>query len=133
MRKHVKSHKNVEHERRKDERICKNFILSYFEKSRPQEKYELTQLKNIGKGGMCFVTSRKFEPGTQINIELHTPYLAETTYLEGVVRESHEKAKDLLYETRLQFECLDPQAEFLLAKLIEFFLNGEKGTHEETR
>lgn len=126
---HRLQHK-TEKERRQNPRLERNFILSYFDKARPQTKFELTQLKNIGKGGMCFVTSQKFEPGTKMELELKTPYLAEATYLEGRVLESHEKVEGMLYETRLQFEFLDPKGEFLLAKLIEFFVKGEKGAHE---
>ncbi len=79
---------------------------------------------------MCFIASQKFDPRTKIGVELTTPYLAETTYLEGTVLESREKVKDMIYETRLKFECLDSQAEFLLAKLIEFFTNGEQTSHD---
>lgn len=122
------SHKNNEPERRKSPRIAKNFILSYFDKAHPDEKFELTQLKNIGRGGMCFITSREFTPGTKMGIELTTPYLAETTYLDGTVQESHEKIKGMIYETRIMFESLNSEAEYLLAELVEFFDDGkEKG------
>lgn len=122
------SHKNNEPERRKSPRISKNFILSYFDKAHPDEKFELTQLKNIGRGGMCFITSREFTPGTKMGIELTTPYLAETTYLDGTVQESHEKIKGMIYETRIMFESLNSEAEYLLAELVEFFDDGkEKG------
>ena len=114
-------------ERRKSKRIRKNFILSYFEKNFPQRRYELTQLKNIGRGGMCFITSKQFETGIKIGIELKTPYLAEATHLEASVLESHEKVKNMIYETRVKFESLDPEGEFLLAKLIEFSASGENG------
>ena len=118
--------KKGDSERRRYKRINKHFILTYFDKSNPSRKQEITQLKNISMGGMCFVTSSRFESGTQMGIELKTPYLADTTYLEGVVLESHEKVLDIIYETRLKFEFLNPQAEFLLAKIIEFFINEEK-------
>ena len=114
-------------ERRQYERIKKNFILSYFDKENPNRKYELTQLKNISQGGMCFITTQPFEKGKLIGIELRTPYLADTTYLEGEVLQSHEKVKAMLYETRLRFKLLNAQAEFLLTKLIEYFLQEENG------
>src|SRR3990167_910362 len=119
----------MDQERRRSQRIRKHFILSYFEKDYPDRRYELTQLKNISHGGMCFITSQKFNPGVKLGIELKTPYVAETTYLEGVVLESHEKIRSMIYETRLKFEFLDPQGEFCVAKLIEFFVNGENGGH----
>ncbi len=129
-RKPAKPQTKIENERRNSQRIHKNFILSYFDKANPEQRYELTQMKNIGMGGMCFIASQKFEPYTKIGIELTTPYLAETTYLEGIVLGSHEKVKDMIYETRLKFECLDSQAEFLLVRLIEFFSNGEQASHD---
>lgn len=115
----------LKEERRRHKRIKKNFILTYFEVSNPSQKFEITQLKNIGKGGICFITTRPFPASTKIGIELKTPYLSGTTYLEGIALESHEKIKNLLYETRLQFTSVEPQAEFLLNKVIEYFTNGE--------
>jgi hypothetical protein len=50
-----------------------------------------------------------------------TPYLSGTTHLQGVVKESHEKMKDRIYETRLEFEPLGTEAKVLLEKLIELF------------
>ena len=119
----------MDQDRRRSRRIRKHFILSYFEKEHPDCRHELTQLKNISHGGMCFITSQKFNLGIKLGIELKTPYVAETTYLEGVVLESHEKVRNMIYETRLKFEFLDPQGEFWVAKLIEFFVNGENGSH----
>jgi hypothetical protein len=121
---------NPKDERRRNPRILKNFILSYFEKSQPDKKFEITQLRNISQGGMCFVTSQSLPAGLKIGVELRTPYLAETSHLYGEVLQSHDKVKGILYETRIRFEPLDPEAEFLLSKLIELFLNGDKTYHE---
>ena len=123
-------HKKGQEERRKYKRIKKNFLLTYYDKADPSKEYEITQLKNISMGGMCFITNQSFEPSIILAIKLRTPFLSDTTYIEGVVLESHEKVGELLYETRLQFQQLNPQAEFLLAKLIEFFIhNGERNSH----
>ncbi len=110
-------------ERRKNKRIKKHFLLSYYLKENPEDKHEMTQLKNISLGGLCFITTRPYAPGTVIGIDLNTPYLSDTTYLEGVVLESHETAKGILYNTRLKFKDLTPEAEFLLKKIMDFFAN----------
>ncbi len=120
-----KEEEALKEERRFHKRIKKNFILTYFDVNNPSVKFEITQLKNISKGGICFITTRTFPASTQIGIELKTPYLSGTTYLEGTVLESHEKIKNLLYETRLEFAPLEAPAEFLLNKLIEYFVNGD--------
>lgn len=114
-------------DRREHKRIKKNFILAYFDKNTPQEKFELTQLKDISKGGLRFITTRSFPSGTFLGIELKTPYISETTYLEGEVLDCTEKVKNMIYETRLQFTLLNTQAEFILNKLIEYFENKENG------
>src|SRR5689334_19726005 len=85
-------------ERRRSDRVKKNFILTYYNKSDPAHKYEITQLKNIGMGGMCFITSKPYALGTILGIDLKTPYLSDTTKLEGRVLESHEKVKNIIYE-----------------------------------
>ena len=128
MKKPDDSEKNFE-ERRKLKRLNKNFLLTYFELNNAGQKYEITQMKNISLGGMCFIATRPLEHMSKIGVELKTPYLADTTYVEGIVLESHEKVKNMIYEIRLKFEELNPQAEFLLNKLIEFFINGEKKSH----
>ena len=112
-------------DRRRYIRIKKSFLLTYFDKSQPGKKFEITQLKNISLGGMCFITSHGFDPATELSIELKTPYLAETTHLTGVVLESHEKMKNRIYETRLEFKDLDTEAKILLEKLMSYFLNGK--------
>ena len=117
-------------ERRRHKRIHKTFILTYFVLTDPDKKYEITQLKNISLGGLCFITSKPYEPSVKLGVELKTPYLTDTTHLEGVVLESIEKINDLLYETRVIFEGLTPDAEFLLSKLIEFFIEEQKREKE---
>lgn len=117
-------------EKRKEPRIEKNFVLTYFKKAIPNEKFEVTQLKNISRGGVCFITTRAFEPATEMGLEMQTPYLAESVYLSGVVLASHEKATNLLYETRLQFTNLSPESEIILDKLIAFFKNKEGSKNE---
>ena len=117
-------------ERRRYERIKKSFILSYFDLKKPDHKFEITQLKNISLGGMCFVTTQNFNSSSKLGVELKTPYIAGTTYLEGTVLQSHEKMKGTIYETRLEFDALDTEAKILLEKLMEFFIDAKDHTHE---
>ena len=111
-------------EKRRFRRIAKHFIMTYSIKGEPDDQFEITQLKNISLGGMCFITTQAFASSTILGIHLRTPYLTEATYFEGVVLESNPKIKGLLYETRLEFKTLAPDAEFLLKKINEVFLNG---------
>jgi len=121
-----KKNENENIERRKYIRMSKNFILSYNIKGKPSITHKVSQLKNISKGGICLITKQSYDPSTLLTIELRTPYLADVTQFEGTVLQSHEKISNIIYETRLQFNELSPQAEFLLQKLEEFFKQ-EKG------
>ena len=114
-------------DRRQYVRINKQYILSYFNKDNPDDKHEITQLKNISLGGMCFVASKSLNKGRCLGISLRTPYLSETTYFEGTVLESMEKAKNLIYEVRLEFSGLNVQAESLIKKIMEVFFSSKGG------
>ena len=120
----------VRPERRKYLRIKKHFILSFYDKKAPMIKHEVSQLKNISMGGTCLVTVRSYAPLSQLVMQLKTPYLAGTIQLEGTVLESREKVPNVLYETRLVFDTLSPQAEFVLNKIVNYFQEGNKKSHE---
>lgn len=108
-------------ERRRYIRIEKHFIITYRDNDDPGVKVEVSQLKNISMGGMCCVTARKYAPSTKMHIELKTPYVSRPVPLRGAVLDSAEKVPGIIYETRLVFDQLDNQAEFVLKKIVELF------------
>lgn len=112
---------NPQEERRRYVRIEKHFIISYHAKDDPTAHYEISQLKNISLGGMCFIAQRAYSTSTVISIELKTPYISEATHVEGVVLESKEKIPGMIYETRLSFTELSEEGKFVLAKIVEIF------------
>ncbi len=117
-------------ERRKYLRIKKSFIMSYYLQTEPAIRYKVTQLKNISKGGMCFITAQKYDPSAKIIVELRTPYLADTTLLYGTVLESQEKIPNIIYETRIRYDELSREANLLLGKLEELFRKGVINANE---
>lgn len=120
-----KKKKQDQDERRAHRRVKKHFLLRYFTVEKPEEKIDLTQMKNISHGGMCFITAQEFPVGTKMGVELNTPFLTDVTHLTGIVRGSVEKTRDLIYETRLEFDDLNADAQFVLNKLMEFFNNSD--------
>ena len=117
-------------ERRRYVRIEKHFIITYYDKNDPQVKRNVSQLKNISLGGICFVTSEQYTPKTEMGFELKTPYVADAVYIEGVILESREKIPNMIYETRLSFNNVSPEAQLILNKVIDTFakLSREKNT-----
>ena len=120
----------IRRERRHYHRIKRHFIISYYDKNVPLIKHEMSQLKNISLGGTCFVASQDFKPGTKLTLELKTPYLAGMVHLDGTVLESQERLANILYETRLIFDPLTEQAEFVLKKIVEHFQQGYRENNE---
>lgn len=116
----------VKNERRQYVRIGKNLILSYFLPQDPSRKFDMSQMKNLSRGGICFVTTESFPPMTRLAVEFMTPYLTETSALTGVVIESTEKIPGLLFETRMKFENLSPVATKFLEEMISYFMLEDK-------
>ncbi len=108
-------------ERRQYKRINKNFIVRYYELDNPDAKYEASQIKNLSLGGMCLITQKAFPPSCRLVIELKTPFRAEDTPLGGVVLESHERIKGVIYETRIKFTSVTAETAFVLNKIMEHF------------
>jgi c-di-GMP-binding flagellar brake protein YcgR len=117
-------------ERRQYQRIRKHFILTYYDYNHPAVRYDASQLKNLSLGGMCLITSTAFSPSTRLGIELKTPFVSDLTHLEGIVLESREKIKDIIYETRLKFEDMPEATKAVLNKIIIHFEKEESLGHE---
>lgn len=111
-------------ERRQFIRIDRNFILTYAEKDHPNVRNEMTQVRNISRGGVCFVSTRTFVVSTILLIEMRTPFTTGSVHLEGVVLESRERIKNLIYDVRLQFQNLQPQAAEILEKIEQHSTKG---------
>ena len=114
-------------ERRNYTRVERSFIVSYFDKNDPQTKHNISQIKNMSLGGICFVTSQLYAPGTKLGIELRTPFIVDAIEIQGTVLESKEKIPGILCETRLKFEELNPDTTSILKKIVETFLKISEG------
>ena len=110
-------------ERRQHPRIRKNYIIRFSEKDNPSVKFEVSQIENISRGGICFASTLAFKEGAELMIELRTPYMADTIYLEGHVLESREKIKGMIYHNRFQFHEVTPLAESVLEKIEKYNTN----------
>lgn len=110
-------------ERRKHVRVDRNFILTYFDKTAPNVKNEITQLRNISRGGICFVATRSFPISVELVIEMRTPFTTGTVLFEGVVLESRERIRNMIYDVRLEFRNVQPGAMEILEKIEQYGIN----------
>ena len=110
-------------ERRQYIRIKKNYIIRFCDKANPSLKFEVSQVENVSKGGLCFTSTIKFNEGDDLAIELRTPYVADTIYLEGHILHSRETVKGLLYANRLRFHDVSPESADVLEKIEKYNLH----------
>jgi len=96
-------------ERRKFQRLDIDFVVSY--KVKPKsELCDLSQTKNVSQGGMLLTTNCQFEAGTFLDMIIKVPFVKQKIEVVGRVVVSKEVARDLLYETRIEFIGLDEEA-----------------------
>jgi len=108
-------------ERRKTPRVSGRFIVSYriLEES---DNIDISQTKNISMGGMLLTTNRRFDPGTNLAIEIRLPFDPNPIMLIGRVIESHEITKDLIYDTRMQFLAVDERHRKVINQTVDYYL-----------
>ena len=112
-------------ERRQSVRIKKNYLVRFRQKENPFLMYDISQIENISRGGLCFTSTISFNTGETLSIELRAPYLPNTIYLEGTVCQAEEKVLGLIYQIRLQFQNLTPFAAEALDKIEKYNINGD--------
>lgn len=93
-------------ERREHSRISANFIVSY-RITQPPSNYDLSQTKNVSQRGILLTTNRKFEKDTFLAMTIRFPFVLEKIEVKGVVVDSQEVIKNLIYDTRIKFFDLD--------------------------
>ena len=106
--------------RREHVRIYRNYIVSYHLKGKRDVKYDMSQVNNISRGGINFTAIVPFTIGTELGIELKTPFINDKVLLEGTVLEAKEKVQGMLYEIRIQFHDISPDAENVLTKIEQY-------------
>ena len=112
-------------ERRKSKRLRIHFVIAY----RAHEagaKYDLSQIKDISKGGLHFTTSRQYSSGAVLSIELRTPISRDRIKLLGKVVASEVLMDGLIYDTRVTYIDMDKDTEVLIEKIIQYLSQIEK-------
>lgn len=113
--------KYVGAERRKHPRVNARFIVSY-RVMEERNNVDMTQTKNLSLGGMLLTTNRKFNPGTNLAIEIRLPFDPMPIMLIGKVLESKEVTRDLIYDTRLTFLAVDERHRKVMQETVDYYL-----------
>lgn len=112
---------NPSEERRKHPRVTKHFIITYYDEKIENAQHNVSQLKNISQGGICFSSCVPYAAGAQLKILIKTPYLAETLNAQGIVVDCIERIPNVIYEIHLKLEHLNEEAQSILQKIEKSF------------
>lgn len=110
--------------KRKNPRIDKKYCVKYHVKDAPQQKWDISQIKDISQGGVRFWASSMLLKGVVLAVELHVPYVEHGTALEAMVVGCEEKVKGLIYEVRLKFINVTSQAKEILTFIEKRYHEG---------
>ena len=107
-------------ERRRSVRVQKTFIIRFCAKNDPSQKYEISQIKNISRTGICFTSTKPLAQGVIMLIEFRMPYVSDMISLEAQVLDSKEKVKNVVYENRLKYQNVSLEALIVLEKIENY-------------
>ncbi len=112
-------------ERRQHPRISARFIVSY-RVLEEADNVDISQTKNLCLGGMLLTTNRKFDPGTNLALEIRLPFDPHPIIMVGKVVESREITKNLIYDTRLMFLAIDESHRKSIGQTVDYYLKKDK-------
>jgi uncharacterized protein with beta-barrel porin domain len=107
-------------ERRKSARANSRFVVSYRILGE-SDNIDMSQTKNLSVGGMLLTTNKKFEPGTNLALEIRLPFVFKPINIVGKVLECREVTENLIYDTRLQFISVDKPYIQLINKAVDYY------------
>jgi len=113
-------------ERRKHPRVSKHFIVTYYDATIADAQHNVSQLKDISRGGVCFSSCVGLPKNTLLQILIKTPYLAETLSAKGTVVYCAEKIPGVIYEVHVHIEDLTPETELILKKIEKSFIESQQ-------
>jgi hypothetical protein len=85
----------------------------------------LSQTKNFSQGGMLLTTNVQFPENTFLKMFIRVPNVREKVDIIGKVIDSKEVVKNLIYETRIEFQGEDEQLSFTLGDTVKGFKQGQ--------
>jgi Tfp pilus assembly protein PilZ len=86
------------------------------------DNVDITQTKNLSMGGVLITTNRKFDPGTNLLVEIRMPFDPTPVILAGTVVESREVAKGLIYDTRICFGTATDKKKKVISDTVNYYL-----------
>lgn len=107
-------------EKRKHTRARGRFVVHY-KILEEVDNVDMTQTKDLSLGGMYLTTNRKFAPGTRLALQIRLPFDPSPIMIVGKVVDSKEIARDLIYDTRIEFLEVDKRHKDVIGQTVDYY------------
>ncbi len=121
--------KDPESNQRRDDRIKHQIYVRarQVKPFDPKAAWDVYTVKNISKNGLLFYSNQAYPAGTELEIRIMNPYIADESICWGsVVRSTPLERMKGYFGIALELVKIDGPTRKALDKTIEFFLDKEK-------
>lgn len=110
---------DVRFERRRFPRIDAKYVISYKELFDVNVKFDLSQTKNIGEGGILFTSDKIYQKGAILELKIRFPDFSDFVTLKGKVVDSKSIGKGIMTDTRVSFIDTEEKVKEAIKKIVE--------------
>lgn len=119
---------------RREERVAHQIFLQarQVKPTDPKAGWEIYVVKNITKTALFFYSSRRFEPGIELEIKITNPLIVEEGMCWGtVIRCNPLESIKGMFGTALELTKIDNDTRQTIDRTIEFFVKKRKKHAQE--
>lgn len=112
-------------EKRQFPRISWNFLVKFKAVASESERWEVSTIQDLSKGGCGFFTGIKYTVGEILDIQIQFPALRDPVHFQGEVKRCEEKGSTFLIGVR--FINMDETKTQEFNQMLDFFLKKQSG------
>lgn len=112
-------------ERRRFKRLNKQFVVRIQAVGNVSKGWDIVMIRNISKGGMCFMTSDELKTGDTLNFKINVKLNHNTILCDGTVIRVRTIRKPNVYEVGISFKDIQGADGDLISSTVEEILTKE--------
>jgi len=106
--------------RRVFKRVNKKFMVTISKKDAPDFLFTITEINNISRGGLSFVSNDPFPREEELRLEVNAPLFPEVIVVKGVVLDSIAMPHAGHYHVRLKYNDVSEDVLDVLRQLEQY-------------
>ena len=116
---------NLNYDKRKEQRVKMPYVIKFRPQNASQGSggWDAINPINISKTGICFYTTKQYEPGLILEMLVSNPrLLQESVYLSTVIRSRPSEKLKIFYETVVSIDAIEEDVKKSFYAAIEDFV-----------